>query len=179
MPDFPGAGVDFHDGVLSTAGLESPIAQHQLLLGAGVSTAAAWPSNNLAIYCPVIVPMQITVVKMSIVVGAQNGNFDAGIYDEIGNRLTSIGTTAVGAAGVQVFDVADVTFGPGIFYLAGVASTTVTATFLSGSPDLKFCRTHGVRQQATALPLPNPATFANMGSSYIPLVCAHYINATV
>lgn len=179
MPDFPSVGTDFHDGVLSTAGLESPIAQHQLLLGAGLATAASWPSNNLAIYVPVMVPKQIAVVKMSIIVGAQNGNFDVGIYDEIGNRLTSSGSTAVGAAGIQVFDVADVTFGPGIFYLAGVCSTTVTATFVSGAPDLKFCRTHGVRQQATALPLPNPATFANMASSYIPVICAHYVSTTV
>jgi hypothetical protein len=181
MPDWPIYVPPIGCGVLSTAGRESVLTQHQLLMGAGMATAAAWPTANRALYMPVMVERQITVVKMAIVVGAQAGNVDVGIYDEIGNRLVSAGSTAVGAAGIQVFDTTDVTFGPGIFLLAMNVSTVTTATFLSGSPGSILGRTSGLRQQdvgAVALPTPT-ATFAAMGASYIPLLCAYYTNATV
>ena len=179
MPDFPGLIDTAFAGVLSTAGPECAIAQHQLTLGSGFATAAAWPSANLAIYVPVSVTEQITVYQMSIEVGAQAGNFDVGIYNEGGTRLVSSGSTVVGAAGLQPFNITDTILSPGIYYLAGVCSTVTTATFLSGAPDLKIARTCGVQQQATALPLPATATFANLGSAYIPRISAHFMVATV
>src|SRR5262245_52265293 len=60
-----------------------------------------WPSANLAIYIPVLVQSTMTAYQIVFVVGTQSGNCDVGIYDELGNRIVSKGSTAVAASGFQ------------------------------------------------------------------------------
>jgi hypothetical protein len=177
MGDWVGDAYPNHCGVLSTVGPECSIAQYQSAVGAGYANVSAWPSANLALYVPVRVGRRVTVYQMSWEVGAQNGNCDVGIYTEDGTRLVSAGSTAVGAAGLQVFNITDTVLGPGMYYLASVLSTVTTATILSGAPPIPHCRLSGCRQQATALPLPATATFANYGVAYVPRLSAHYILA--
>ncbi len=164
--------------VISTGSAAQPIGYYLQTITGNLNASAVWPSANLAIYTPVLVPEIVTVYKMSIQVATQNGNVDVGIYDEVGNRLVSAGSTAVGAAGLQVFDVTDTVIGPGVYYLAMCCSST-TASFFRNTVANAIGTTLGVKQQAVgAVTLPTPATFATFTVTYIPSLSAH-LNATV
>ena len=106
MADWPSYFPPEASGVLSTAGPESLVAQYMDAATLNFATARALGAN-IAHYMPVLVESQITVFKMSIIIGAQAGNVDVGIYNEAGTRLVSAGSTVAGAAGIQIFDVTD------------------------------------------------------------------------
>jgi hypothetical protein len=132
--------------------------------------AAAWPSNNLALYMPIYLDVAAIVVKLWMGTGATNGNVDIALYDENYNRLVAAGSTAMSVANsIQTFDVTDTPVGPGRYYIGMVCSTTSTATFLRAAPALSVLRAWGMLQQATALPLPDPMVPVAYNSAYIPL----------
>lgn len=178
MADWPSYFPPEASGILSTAGPESVVAQYTASIGTDFATARAHGAN-IAHYVPVIVELQITIYQMSIIIGAQAGNVDVGIYNEGGTRLVSAGSTAAGAAGIQVFDVTDTILSPGCYYLTLVASTATTLTILAANPTATIIRGCGQRQQASALPLPSTATFAANAQGITPLINAHFTGATV
>jgi hypothetical protein len=90
--------------------------------------ASAWVTANSSRYIPIYVQQPVTVFQMATVVAAQSGNCDVGIYDEFGTRLVSSGTTAVGAVGYQIFNIADTALQPGTYYMA-MGCDNVTASF--------------------------------------------------
>jgi hypothetical protein len=138
---------------------------------AGITTGSAvWPSANLALYIGCTIDRPMLAQKIGVQVGTQSGNLDVGIYDERGNRLVSMGSTAVAAAGLQVLDIADTWLEPGTYFVAMCVDNT-TAAFHRLSIATSFARALGVQQQAVgAVTLPNPATFATMTQSYVPAI---------
>ncbi len=140
-------------------------------LGNTAWASAVWPSANRALFIPFRIYQPITAVKMFTVNGAAaSGNIDIGIYNADGTKLVSSGSTAMsGTSAMQVFDITDTQFGPGLFYLA-LAVDNVTAAFIrrgtSGTITNRFA---GLLHQASAFPLPATATFASYSAAYIPL----------
>lgn len=156
-------------GTIHSGGLGSLQSIHLAIAGLNFSVAAAWPAANRALYTPFLIETTVTAYKMAFEVGAQAGNCDVGIYDELGNRLVSKGSTAVGAAGLQVIDIADTVLTPGVYYMAMNVDTTTTLTIARVNPQVLLTQVGGMQQQAVgAVTLPNPAVFANPASAYIP-----------
>lgn len=176
MPDFPGLSVFPPKGVIGTsepAGCQ--IAQTLAIYGQTFA-AAAWPAANRALFYAVQIDTPITIKEAIIKVGTQSGNVDIGIYDWNGNRIVSKGTTAVGAAGNQTFDLtasvtgtASPTLEQGTYFMA-MACDNTTATFLNSNvfanQGVNAC--HGVVQAATSFVLPSSVTYAATSSLYIP-----------
>lgn len=142
----------------------------------GLIGNGAWPSANLAIYVPIVVPELSTIFQIAWHNGAVNAaaNVDVGLYDEAGNALVTLGNTPQsGANAIQVGNIADTLVKPGRYFVAMVCSTTATATFrrFNANPPLQFLRACGLQQQATSSPLPTvAATFANPGFPYLPWI---------
>ena len=135
-----------------------------------VSASSVWPAANRALYMPFEIHDVCTAYQIAFVVGVQSGNLDVGIYDEVKNRLVSAGSTAVGAAGVQVVNITDTVLTPGCYFLA-MCVDNITAAFqaVTGGITALALQTFGVQQQAVgAVTLPDPATFANPASAYLP-----------
>lgn len=144
--------------------------------GPNYLNVAIWPTANLAKFVPVIVPVTVTVKKMVFWVGTSSGNYDIGIYDEHANRLVSLGSTAMPAAGIVVTDITDTTIGPGVYFLALVVSNTTATVGRIQPTSGRLTQACGVMQQATALPLPDPAVFATPGA-YTPFIHALAVTA--
>jgi hypothetical protein len=154
----------------------------ELLLGMmnlNFSTAAVWPSANRAIFVPIIVEVQTTVTKLGMRNGAAvNGEVDAGIYSYVGTgtsatRLVSSGKVAqAGTETLQVFDVADTTLIPGVYFLAFGCTVAVTGTFSRAIPQVPVGQAMGVAQMNAAVPLPATATLARIENEYTPGIFA-------
>ena len=166
-------------GYLST--INSDLGSANLLSNTAFNAAAAWPTANKAIYCPVLVDRVITVTQMAVVNGATvNGNLDLGIYDEAGNKVVSKGSTAQsGTNAVQALDITDTELKPGLYFLA-LASSSGTATFFrANGASTEVTRVCGLQQQTSAFALPSTATFANPSQNYSPLIYASYRSSVV
>jgi hypothetical protein len=171
VSDFPGILNNPSRMTLSTFGGNCAVGEFGLLTGL-TSGNAVWPAASRALYIPVQVESTVTAYQMGVIVAVSSGNVDVGIYDQQFARLTSMGSTAVAAAGFQAFNIADVVLTPGIYYLAMCVDNT-TASFLRLAPAAELQRTCGVQQQAVgAVTLPNPATPANPASAYVPALMA-------
>lgn len=132
--------------------------------------SAAWPAANRAIYMPVRIPVPGLVQQVWWENGATvSGNVDLGLYDHVGTRLFSTGSTAqAGTSAKQAVDVADVLVGPGLFYLA-LACSSATATMINYDPaSTLMAKFAGLYTQASAFALPATATFATPASGYVP-----------
>src|ERR1044072_5106370 len=123
--------------------------------GVSAPSSAVFPAANRALYVPFRLSDPITVVKMFVLNGATvSGNIDVGIYDAVGTRLVSKGSTAqAGTSAIQEFDITDTRLGPGLFYMA-VAMDNGTATLFRKSINNFFLRAAGMFQQASAFALP-------------------------
>ncbi len=162
----------------SASPIHSQVVMAAEIIGGRLSTSGVWPVANTAIYVPVTIPSIVTAYQMSIQVTTQNGNCDVGIYDEIGNRLVSAGSTTVGAAGIQLFNITDTVLVPGVYYLAMNCDNTTASFFRSGQAPQQTVP-YGLKQQAVgAVALPATATFAVTAQSYYPVIYAH-LTATV
>lgn len=139
--------------------------------GSGVPASAVWIAANRAVFIPFRLTDSITVVKMFMLNGATvSGNIDVGIYDALGTRLVSKGSTAqAGINAIQEFDITDTRLGPGLFYMAS-AMDNATGTVLRKSVNGIILRTAGLFQMASAFPLPATATFAANSGSFLPTV---------
>ncbi len=153
-------------GTITPASLITGVGQHGNPVFSG---AAIWPTANTAYYVAFYIDTTVTAYQMAIQVAVQSGNLDVGIYDSLGTRLVSKGSTAVAAAGIQVVDIADTTLTPGTYFMA-MCCDNITASFRRWStPDIQTLRCCGVQEQAVgAVTLPNPATFANPLVAYVP-----------
>jgi len=110
---------------------------------------------------------------MAFIVSTQSGNCDVGIYDELGNRLVSSGSTAVGVAGIQVIDIADTALTPGVYFLAMNVDNTTALFNSSSTPTGLQLQTCGMQQQALgSVTLPSSATFANPAAAFLPALFA-------
>lgn len=171
MPDFPlpiKLVNQINIGTFSPESMAAPISS----LGINLSNSFAWPTANLAIYIPVEIYQPVTIAKMAVCNGtAVSGNIDVGIYDVSQDNWITKGSTAqTGTSAIQIFDITDTLLNPGLHYMA-VALDNTTATLMGYTggvaPEIGA---HGVFQQASAFPLPNPAVFAAFAQTVVPLI---------
>ncbi len=170
MSDFPSTLISPPGGVIHSGGSPSSLCfDAAFAQTTAFNSGAVWPAANRALYMPFLVEVPVTAYQMAFEVTTQSGNCDVGIYDELGNRLVSKGSTAVGAAGIQTLDITDTVLTPGLYYMAmNVDNITAAVTRLAPGLALHL-QTVGMQQQAVgAVALPNPATFANPATAYLP-----------
>lgn len=144
--------------------------------GMSSSTSGTYPVANRAFYFPFWLPEQYTVTKMFTMNGATaDKNVDVGIYHDNGTRIESIrhtlgfDTPQSGTNTIQLYDLTDVTLGPGNYYMA-LAMDGTTGTLFRNTPNsAPSLAVMGIRQQASAYPLPDPATFADMNTTTVPI----------
>lgn len=178
MPDWPNGYLAQNSSTYCSVSQASGLAYGQYMSGTG-GTSAVWPAANRAIYVPFIVNKQVTAFQIAFQVGTQSGNLDVGIYNEQGVRLVSSGSTAVAAPGLQAVNITDTTLTPALYFMA-MCVDNVTAAFMrfSGISAI-WLQAFGVQQQAVGVvTLPDPATFANPASAYVPQMIVT-TNATV
>jgi len=123
---------------------------------------------NLAVYFPVPVSERCRITRLWWVNGnTLNGNVDVGVYDSEANRLVSTGSTVqAGVSTAQIVTIATTDLPAGICYFAFVANSG-TARYLTGG-SLANGPNVGIRQQASAFPLPATATFASCVTTPLP-----------
>lgn len=171
MSDFPSpdAGPGFAVTITSADPMMS-LGTYVLACAGGGPGSNTWPVANKAIFVPFLVQAPMVAVKMFTLNGATAaGNQDVGIYDVAGNRLVSIGSTAqAGTNAMQVHDITDTALSPGRYYMALVNSGTTGTYAAKTSIVAAACGGGGLLQMATALPLPDPATYAAASSAYFP-----------
>jgi hypothetical protein len=134
----------------------------------GNPATAAYPLANLALYVPFSVSETVTAYEGWVVTGITAGNFDIGIYDAAGARLTSSGATAK-----VVSDVTNTTamtnqvLTPGVYYYMAFASDGTT-NFFSTAPAAGLCESWGILESTTSYVLPASPTLSRTTRAYIP-----------
>lgn len=135
-----------------------------------VPSSNAWPAANVALFVPFSVVQPVTVLEGWAACGSTGGgNFDIGIYDTAGNRLTSSGatartaTTTVNTTGMTNLDLFPDTW----YYMA--MSADGTNNYIAGIIGAGFYEAMGVCEATSAYTLPNPATLARTTRAYLPL----------
>lgn len=169
MPDFPLA--DFINCDAIHPG--SPESLQHYLMTQGWSADNTLAGSARAIFVPFVVYEPLRVTKMFTDNGGTVGsaaNVDVGIYDAVGNRIVSSGSTArAGASTLQIFDITDTTLNAGLHYMAWCyEGTTGSGAQVAFSVAVDF--RVGLKQQASAaFPLPDVAAWEEMGASFVPL----------
>ena len=127
----------------------------------GGATSATWPANDKAYYYPFRLHEFVTARQLLFWVGAtSSGNIDVAIYDSQLNRIVAAGSTAMSATvnTWQEINITDTVLPPGDYYLGVACSTTAGTCFMSaGLADEQALSKWPIYEQASALPLPNPA----------------------
>ena len=172
MSDWPAGAIDRGAfGVLSSVGENCVAAQAVVSSGGAYNNSATWSSVNQALFTPVTLTVPVTVYQLACFNGtAVSGNIDLGIYDSVGTRLVSSGSTAqAGTTAAQVIDITDTNLVPGVYYLAQAMDNTTGTIHGSviGNLMLAAC---GVVQMASAFPLPSTATYAGLSVSRGPVI---------
>lgn len=169
MPDYPLTITGHPSNQIHVYALDS--LGYAALISGFTSASAVWPAANRALYIPFIVTEEVTAYQMIFEVAVQSGNLDVGIYNEQATRLVSSGSTPVGGAGIQVVNITDTVLKPGVYFMA-MCVDNITASFVRSSiSSVVWLNALGVQQQAVgAVTLPDPATFANPASGYVPIL---------
>lgn len=166
-------------GCISNVGAHSGLGQCLIGANAQANASAIWSVANTALYTPVYVNNPVTIYQLAIEVAVQSGNCDVGIYNEALTRLVSTGSTAVAAAGVQVFNITDTALDIGTYYFA-MNCDNITASFRRSSLNAATQRMSGIAQQAVgALALPATATFAVPANNMTPVIFGATKSTTV
>lgn len=170
--EFPRQYHVFPPGALSVASVRvSPVGDINLGIRNAASSAAAWPAANRALYIPMLVEIPCTAYK----IGWQNGatiigNVSVGIYANDGRKQLVEGRAAHSGVNLfQAIDITDTYLRPGLYYL-GMSSDSGSGTYFRATPNAILLQASGMQQQANAYPLPDPAAFNTVASSYVPMV---------
>lgn len=129
-------------------------------------------ASNRAVFLPFVVEEQMTVSAIEWLCTTSSGNYDVGIYDATGNRLTSKGTTAVPGTGIVNGAFTAVTLTRGRYFAAICWDNTTVrfaGTNAGAAATSRVFEPFGLRQMSTAFPLPNPVTFADVAWTEIPI----------
>lgn len=160
------------DVLLSATSVNHGVGLDLSAVGAvATATSTAWPAVNRALYLPLYIDRPGTVTKFWTLNGATAaGNVDIGLYDRNYNRLASTGAIAQsGTSVIQEYDVTDFNIVAGVYFL-GLAESLTTATFFMVTSNVAgYFQAMGVTQQASALPLPNPAVPAAQITTFVPV----------
>jgi hypothetical protein len=141
---------------------------------AGTNASAAWPAANVALYIPIYVRKVVTVYALFWVNGSTvAGNACLGLYNEAGQRIAQTGVVAQATASVpQQPSITAFQLAPGRYW-AGLASTSITATFRAWNAGVTTDATKwlGVGEEAvTAGQVPASMTPVASARNYLPLV---------
>lgn len=173
MPDYSRAPTLYlpHGPTITTLSQESMAGR---LLQAGTfGTGTGWPVANKALFFPIDILEPFLIAKAFTVFGATpTGNFDWGWYDAAGNRLASTGSIAVTATtDLQAAALAyNVLPSQDAAYLAAACDSASTLLYRTNSFSAIEMAAVGVREMASAFPLPSTATFADMTHAYLPVI---------
>lgn len=154
-----------------------PLPEETLSQSSGFNPGvAAWPGANRGLYIPIGLPVNQRLKSMSCYCAVTNSaNFDLGLYDAAGNRLASLGSTAL-SVGVNTWTPPNPTLLlAGTSYFVAMAAASTSSTFARITPNTSPLRAGGFAQQASALALPATATFAQMASAYVPLIVLNFV----
>jgi hypothetical protein len=131
------------------------------IMATGTPAVATWTTASKALFIPFRLPLFKTVYRIEVGCGSgAGGNFDAGVYDEWGNRLVSTGATARVASSEVIVNVTDTVLGPGLYYMALVFDATTTSNAIGVVTTVAASKAVGMYEMASAYPLPDPVTFA-------------------
>lgn len=157
--------------VLSTAGVES-VGPFMFAIAKQLSDAATWPTANKAIFVPFVVRRAFTVRQLAWWNGsAVSGNVDCGVYDEVGTKIVSAGSTAQsGTSAAQIVNVTDSLLPAGLYYAAMARDTTTGSTGCGQALNAAHARAVGAYCMTSAFPLPTTATFAAAADVHVPLI---------
>jgi hypothetical protein len=132
----------------------------------------AWGITNLAMFFPFILPEPCMITKLFWQNGTTvAGTVDIGWYTAEGGRIISTGPqTQTGVSTTQLIDIADTPLPPGPSYLGLLLSSPTATLWAVGGAAVFNAMPLGVYQQAVGSgTLPNPATFASVGTAGFPL----------
>ena len=143
-----------------------------MAIGSSVSASATWTSANRAIYIPFFLEEPIVVVKLWSFNGATAANnIDVGIYDAVGTKIVSSGSTVQsGTSTLQEFDITDTLIGSGMFYLAAAMDGVTGTVFRLSGPGTTRIMQLGMAEQNTAFALPATATFVTRSNDFTPII---------
>jgi len=138
--------------------------------GLGIPVHSAGTANR-GYYQPFVMPYTTSLVSIEFWNSSGTNNHDLGLYDAVGNRLGSKGSTASTANTIHIWTPSTpIAVQAGKLYFAAFA-TAGTATILAYSGNGMYNPRTGRAVQASALALPNPATFAAAGAdAFIPVL---------
>ena len=141
-------------------------------LEGGSTSASLWPTANKAFYYPINFKTPVAVNRLNVFIGTTaSAHIDAGLYDFNGNKLVTAGSTNIaGSSTVQTFTLTTTLIPRGMNYFAIAVDTTATFR-LNGFTSLTGTQlvTQGIREQASAFPLPASITLTTQTSfNFIP-----------
>lgn len=131
----------------------------------------SWPSANLAIYMPILMPCRFTVARFMVANGnVVAGNINMGLYSGSGKLLCSTGATAQsGTSAVQYVGITNQSFPMGDYFLALLASSTSARFNGQGLNTQYMGRLGGVLQESVgSSTLPVTMTPAVYAQSVVP-----------
>jgi len=163
----------------SVISLESEVGNVLISHGLGAGASAVWPTALKAFFFPFTVTGNADEAPRAytgaIVMNgaAVSGNLDVGVYDQLGNKIANVGSTAQsGTTAPQRINFATpLQLKPGRYYLAIVLDNGTGAT-VRWAPTAQMARCAGVRELVLgALPLPaTVATWVGCTAGYVPWV---------
>lgn len=135
--------------------------------GIGGTATAQWLSADLVLLYPIVLEKPITAVSMFTLNGTTaNGNIDVGIYDKAGTRIVHNAAAAqAGTSAIQSFNIADTTFGPGLFYMAITMSSTTGTLFRATSGVTQDLNSRGMAQATSTGSLPPILTYSALSTA--------------
>lgn len=174
MSDFPNYEMPVSPVLTPWSAEAMGVASLTTIVASLMSTVSGgWPTNNLAIYYPFRLTSWATAYQLLFWVGStSSGNIDVGIYDSQYNRIVAAGSTAMSATvnTVQEINITDTVLAPGDYLLAGACSTTAGTVFRQSPNDELVLSSTVVYEQASALPLPDPAVPVVSTAGTVPVV---------
>ena len=113
-------------GTLSWTANALPSVQF-LGVGIGDGVDSTYSANKVYLF-PVYTEAALTVTKVRVYVAVQSGNIDVGIYNTLGAKVVSSGSTAVGGVGTQNVAIASTVLTAGTRYFVAIALDNATAS---------------------------------------------------
>lgn len=156
-----GGAADSNDQVLSMLSSCS-IGRHMSGFALNFTNAGnqGWPSANLAILTPFVLPAAATAYKLGWRNGGTvSGNVDIGIYDASGTKVIAAGSTAAsGTNAVQLVDIADTALSADTLYYLALAADNTSQQFLAWDQHATLWTAMGCREKAASFALPATIT---------------------
>lgn len=171
MPLTSGQLAPLLDTLIAPNSVRYGVGMDMISVASSTPTSTAWPAINRALYLPLYIDRPGMVTKFWTLNGAAAaGNVDIGLYDRNYNRLSSTGAIAqAGTNVIQEYDVTDFAIVRGVYFLGLAASLTTTTFFMQTQAVGAVFNGMGITQQASALPLPNPAVPAQQVTTFVPI----------